>query len=400
MSVYARAHGARRTPERVRHLVLAVHQLPAELGLQAGDELVRALHHDQLELPGRRRRAARARRGGELRVAAQPHPRCGRPPREASSTSPGSLPSSSASWCASRISATPPIGPSTSSAAAPTRKRRRPPARCSLGSSPRANCSGRRQAPLLEYEHLFDTSPCRLGGLMTVGEATDELADVPTERLEAQITELAGHLAAAECRWLGLVGEFDRRKGYEAWGCISCAYWLSWHCGLDLRSARDKVRVARALEALPLTREQFAAGSISYSKVRAITRVATPATEADLVMLAEHVDRRAAGSDRGRVSAGDRSRAGTARCARPARAYVGDVLLGRRRLRGDVRDRSRTGGRRGGEGGRKAAREAVSRRTVPRNRRSRARPRRGRWWRWPSRSWPMVRRRARTGTSR
>ena len=81
--------------------------------------------------------------------------------------------------------------------------------------------------------------------------------------------------------------EFDRRKAYEAWGCISCAYWLSWHCGLDLRSARDKVRVARALEDLPLICEKFAAGRISYSKVRAITRVATPATEEDLVMLAE-----------------------------------------------------------------------------------------------------------------
>ena len=95
---------------------------------------------------------------------------------------------------------------------------------------------------------------------MTVGEATDELADVPTERLEAQITELAGHLAAAECRWLGLVGEFDRRKGYEAWGCISCAYWLSWRCGLDLRSARDKVRVARALEAPALDSREVRGG--------------------------------------------------------------------------------------------------------------------------------------------
>ena len=53
---------------------------------------------------------------------------------------------------------------------------------------------------------------------MTVGEATDELADVPTERLEAQITELAGHLAAAECRWLELVGEFDRRQGLRGMG--------------------------------------------------------------------------------------------------------------------------------------------------------------------------------------
>jgi len=124
---------------------------------------------------------------------------------------------------------------------------------------------------------------------MTAGAVTKQvLGELPTERLEAEITELAGHLAAAECRWLELVAEFDRRKAYEAWGCISCAYWLSWHCGLDLRSARDKVRVGRALEALPIVRAKFAAGALSYSKVRAITRVATPGTEHDLVMLAEH----------------------------------------------------------------------------------------------------------------
>ena len=118
---------------------------------------------------------------------------------------------------------------------------------------------------------------------MTVGEATDELADVPTERLEAQITELAGHLAAAECRWLGLVGEFDRRQGYEAWGCISCAYWLSWQCGLDLRSAqRQGAGGACARRSAVDSLGHSPRARISYSKVRAITRVATPATEADL----------------------------------------------------------------------------------------------------------------------
>ena len=75
---------------------------------------------------------------------------------------------------------------------------------------------------------------------------------VPLERLEAEITELAGHLAAAECRWLLLVAEYDRRRGYEEWGCRTCAHWLSWHCGLDLRAAQERVRVARALEPLPL----------------------------------------------------------------------------------------------------------------------------------------------------
>jgi hypothetical protein len=122
---------------------------------------------------------------------------------------------------------------------------------------------------------------------MTIGEATTN-GTIPLERLEAEITALAGHLAAGECRWLRLVAEYDRRAGHETWGCPTVAHWLSWHCGLDMRSAREKVRVAHALEDLPLVREEFAAGRLSYSKVRAITRVATPANEEALVMYAQH----------------------------------------------------------------------------------------------------------------
>ncbi len=111
---------------------------------------------------------------------------------------------------------------------------------------------------------------------------------MPLERLEAEITELAGHLAAAECRWLRLIAEFDRREGHAHWGCQTCAHWLSWHCGLAPRAARERVRVARALEELPLITAEFATGKLSYSKVRAITRVATPDNEATLVELALH----------------------------------------------------------------------------------------------------------------
>ena len=113
-------------------------------------------------------------------------------------------------------------------------------------------------------------------------------ARMPLERLEAEITELAGHLAAAECRWLLLIAEFDRRDGHADWGCQTCAHWLSWHCGLDIRSAQERVRVAHALQELPLVIESFADGRLSYSKVRAITRVATPDNEAKLVDLALH----------------------------------------------------------------------------------------------------------------
>src|SRR5664279_161425 len=111
---------------------------------------------------------------------------------------------------------------------------------------------------------------------------------MPLERLEAEITQLAGNLAAAECRWMVLIAEYDQRAGYEQWGCRSCAHWLSWHCGLDMRAARERVRVARALETLAVITNAFGAGTLSYSKVRALTRVATPANEASLVMIAEH----------------------------------------------------------------------------------------------------------------
>jgi Domain of unknown function (DUF222)/HNH endonuclease len=109
---------------------------------------------------------------------------------------------------------------------------------------------------------------------------------VPLERLEAQICELAGHLAAATCRFLVLLGDFDARRGWASWEMTSCAAWLSWKCQLSSGTAREHVRVARALPELPVIRASFAAGRLSYAKVRALTRIATPATEAGLAELA------------------------------------------------------------------------------------------------------------------
>jgi hypothetical protein len=114
------------------------------------------------------------------------------------------------------------------------------------------------------------------------------LADVADEELRGEITTLAAHLTAAECRWLLLLAEFDRRELWLQWGCRTCAFWLSWQRGLDRRAAQEKVRVARALESLPLVTRAFAEGRLSYSKVRAITRIATPEIEADLVTLGLH----------------------------------------------------------------------------------------------------------------
>lgn len=116
----------------------------------------------------------------------------------------------------------------------------------------------------------------------------DALAEVPLERIESEITGLAAHLAAAECRWLVLIGEFDRRQGGVTWGCKSTAHYLNWRCGVSMRAAYERVRVGRALLSLPAVREAFAKGELSYSKVRAITRIACPENEAELVELARH----------------------------------------------------------------------------------------------------------------
>lgn len=106
--------------------------------------------------------------------------------------------------------------------------------------------------------------------------------------LEHQITELSAHIHAANYRLLRLIAEFDRRQGWCHWGLRSCAHWLNWKCGIGPVAARDKVRVARSLETLPKISEAFRTGQVSYSKVRAMTRVATPENEAYLLHIARH----------------------------------------------------------------------------------------------------------------
>lgn len=107
--------------------------------------------------------------------------------------------------------------------------------------------------------------------------------------LEARITELTGHLNAATYYWLTLVAEFDRREGWGGDGATrSCAHWLNWKCGIDLGAARERVRVAHALESLPRISAAMREGRLSYSKVRAITRVASEATEETFLQIAIH----------------------------------------------------------------------------------------------------------------
>lgn len=123
-------------------------------------------------------------------------------------------------------------------------------------------------------------------GVRDPGDA--ELAEISVDRLEEEITTLAGHLNAGTCRWLLLIAEFDRRDGWAAWGCRSCAQWLSWRCGVAPGAAREQLRVARSVAELAGVRAEFAAGRLSYSQVRALTRVASGENEEELLELARH----------------------------------------------------------------------------------------------------------------
>ena len=116
-----------------------------------------------------------------------------------------------------------------------------------------------------------------------------------TAALGDAIAELASRIQAATYELLVMIHQFDERGGWGA-GFTSCAHWLNWRTGLAMGAAREKVRVARALADLPRVSDAMRRGTVSYSKVRAITRVATSETEERLLTFARsgtaaHVER-------------------------------------------------------------------------------------------------------------
>jgi hypothetical protein len=111
-------------------------------------------------------------------------------------------------------------------------------------------------------------------------EQLDGLAD--------QIAELSFRIDLAKHSLLTHLRTFDAHDGWGGMGFISTASWLSWRIGIGSGAAREHVRVARALGELSRIDAAFAAGKLSYAKVRALTRVATPKTEQDFLDIAMH----------------------------------------------------------------------------------------------------------------
>ncbi len=117
--------------------------------------------------------------------------------------------------------------------------------------------------------------------------------DPTIEPVEHRSAELSSRIQAATYDLLVLIREFDARSGWSGW--TSCARWLSWRTGLGPGPAREHVRVARALKDLPKSSDAMRRGTVSYSKARPVTRVATPETwqallDAALCGTAAHVE--------------------------------------------------------------------------------------------------------------
>ena len=101
--------------------------------------------------------------------------------------------------------------------------------------------------------------------------------------LGQNIISLSAYIAAATQQLLDMIRSFDLAEGWKADGCLSCVDWLTRHTGVATATAYEHLRVAHRLGELPLVDQAFAEGRLSYTKVRAMTRVATPMTEEKLV---------------------------------------------------------------------------------------------------------------------
>lgn len=110
--------------------------------------------------------------------------------------------------------------------------------------------------------------------------------DTSLGEIERDLLLWAGRVAAGEAELLRLIGEWDAREGWGAAGALSCAHWVSWKLGYGIVASRERVRVARRLRELPGSAKAMAAGELSYTQARAITRIAVAEDEQTWLELA------------------------------------------------------------------------------------------------------------------
>jgi hypothetical protein len=114
------------------------------------------------------------------------------------------------------------------------------------------------------------------------------IEDIDIERhldLGAWLIRHRQEMDRGESTWLEALAEFDRDQGWALDGQLSCPEWLMWRTGMGRATAYEKVRIAHELPRRPQVAEAFADGRLSYSAVRAITRLDDPDPEVDAALV-------------------------------------------------------------------------------------------------------------------
>jgi hypothetical protein len=111
-----------------------------------------------------------------------------------------------------------------------------------------------------------------------------ELHDRQLGALQDEVAQLFAEVHALTYRALVKLALFDERHYWA--GYQSCAHWMNFRLGISFTTAREHLRVARALVGLPFISKAFASGTLSYSKVRAVTRIANEKNDDELARLA------------------------------------------------------------------------------------------------------------------
>lgn len=88
-----------------------------------------------------------------------------------------------------------------------------------------------------------------------------------------------------ESAWLGALARFDRSQGWAVDGQLSCVDWLCWRARMARATAYEKLQVAHELSRRPLMAQAFGEARVSYSVVRAMSRMEHPDPEVDAALI-------------------------------------------------------------------------------------------------------------------
>src|SRR5687768_4967635 len=118
------------------------------------------------------------------------------------------------------------------------------------------------------------------GLVLSEGHATvSAMERIEIDPIEALDHEIAA-MTAASARSLRRVAAMDRDGAWKGSGATCMSGWLAARYGVAAATAREWVRVARALMCLPLIAEAYESGRLSWDQLRPLTRFATPETDA------------------------------------------------------------------------------------------------------------------------